>query len=85
LEGEAHSPRRPCPRRALRRHGEVRGEVLEGQATILADTTRVEALEARKYGLVYRVIRLSKEISHRLRRQPAPEEVTIEIIPSPEG
>ena len=65
--------------------GKVRGEVLEGQATILADKTRVKALEARKYGLVYRVIRLSKEISHRLRRQPAPEEVTIEIIPSPEG
>jgi PPOX class probable F420-dependent enzyme len=62
--------------------GKVRGGLLEGQATIVADTTRVKALEASKYGLVYRLIRLFKETSHRLRRQPPPQEVTIEIIPS---
>lgn len=61
--------------------GKVRGEMLEGRATILADTSRVQALEARKYRLVYRVIRLFKGVSHHLRRQPAPQEVTIEIAP----
>jgi PPOX class probable F420-dependent enzyme len=63
--------------------GKVRGELLEGRATILADPLRVQALEARKYGLVYRMTRLFKGISHRLGSQPALQEVTIEIVPVP--
>jgi PPOX class probable F420-dependent enzyme len=62
--------------------GNVRGEAVEGEATILADTSLVEELEARKYGLTYRVVRLFNEISRRLRRRPVPESVTIEIVPS---
>jgi hypothetical protein len=49
---------------------------------ILADTSLVEALEARKYGLVYRAIALFRTLSRRLRRQPAPESVTIKIVPT---
>jgi uncharacterized protein len=60
--------------------GKVRGEGREGQATILADPSRVQALEAGKYGFVYRMSRLFKAVNHRLRRRPAPEEVTIEIV-----
>lgn len=63
--------------------GKVRGEAFEGEATILADTSLVEALEARKYGLMYRVFRLYGAISRRLRRQPKPESVTIEIVLGP--
>jgi PPOX class probable F420-dependent enzyme len=61
--------------------GQVRGEAFEGEAMILADTSLVEALEARKYGLVYRAIALFRTLSRRLRRQPAPESVTIKIVP----
>jgi PPOX class probable F420-dependent enzyme len=63
--------------------GKVRGEALEGEATILADTSLVDALETRKYGLMYRVFRLFGAISRRLRRRPPSESVTIEIVPGP--
>jgi uncharacterized protein len=63
--------------------GKVRGEALEGRATILADHSRVQALETREYGFVFRLTRLFKAVSHTLRRRPAPEEVTIEIAPPP--
>ena len=63
--------------------GKVRGEAFEGEATILADTSLVEALEARKYGLIYRVISLIRALIRVLRRQPVPESVTIEIVPAP--
>jgi len=61
--------------------GKVRGEALEGVARIRTDTARVEALEARKYGLTYRLIGAFRAIARRVRRQPAPEAVTIEITP----
>jgi PPOX class probable F420-dependent enzyme len=63
--------------------GKVRGEAFHGEATILADTSLVEALEARKYGLIYRLIGLFRAISRGVRRQPMPESVTIEIVPPP--
>ena len=60
--------------------GKVHGEALDGEAAILGDTALVEELEARKYGLMYRLIRLFRVVSRTLRRQPAPESVTIEIV-----
>jgi uncharacterized protein len=62
--------------------GKVRGQAFDAEATILADTALVEALEARKYGLIYRVIGLFRAISRGLRRRPTPESVTIEIVPT---
>jgi len=44
----------------------------------------VEAREARKYGLIYRVISLFRAISRGLRRQPVPESITIEIVSAPD-
>jgi len=61
--------------------GKVRGEALEGVARIRTDTARVEALEARKYGLTYRLIGTFRAIARRLRREAPPESVTIEITP----
>jgi hypothetical protein len=63
--------------------GKVRGEAFDAEATILADTALVKALEVRKYGLIYRVIGLFRAISRGLRRRPTPESVTIEIVPAP--
>ena len=61
--------------------GKVRGEAREGVARIRVDTARVEALEARKYGLTYRLIGAFRAIARRLRREPGPESVTLEITP----
>lgn len=63
--------------------GKVRGKALDGEATVLADTSLVEALEVRKYGLMYRVFRLYATISRRLRRKPKSESVTIVIVSAP--
>jgi uncharacterized protein len=63
--------------------GKVRGEAFDAKATILADTSLVDTLEAHKYGLVYRTIGLFRAISRALRRRPTPESVTIEIVPTP--
>lgn len=61
--------------------GKVHGEAFEAEAAILADTSLVEELEARKYGLMYRLIHVFGVLSRTLRRQPVPESVTIEIVP----
>ena len=63
--------------------GKVRGEALEAEATVLSDTSLVDALETRKYGLMYQVFRLFGALSRRLRRRPPSESVTIEIVPGP--
>ena len=64
-------------------NGKVHGEVFDGEATILADTSRVQALEARKYGLVYRLFRRFNALNRRLRRKPDEESVTIAVVPAP--
>lgn len=61
-------------------NGNVHGETLHGQATLLADTARVQELEARKYGFVYRLIRGFTAVNRRLRRKPDVESVTIAIV-----
>lgn len=61
--------------------GKVRAEGVEGEARILADTALVEELEARKYGLMYRAVRVFSAIGRALRRKPTPKSVTIEIAP----
>lgn len=63
--------------------GKVRGEAFDGEAKLVADTSLVQALEARKYGLMYRVTHLVNAINRGLRRKPTPEAVTIEITPAP--
>ena len=62
-------------------NGKLHGETFDGIATIVADTARVQELEAHKYGLVYRVIRGLTALDRRLRRKPAVESVTIAIAP----
>lgn len=63
--------------------GKVRGETCEGEAAILADTSVMEELAARKYGMIYRAIGFLPRDSRALRRRSAPESVTIEIVPAP--
>lgn len=63
--------------------GKVRGETFDGEATIVTDTSLVQALEERKYGLMYRATHLVNAINRGLRRKPTPEAVTIEIAPAP--
>lgn len=64
-------------------NGKVHGEVFDGEATILTDTSRVQALEARKYGLVYRLFRRFNAMNRRLRRKPDEQSVTIAVVPAP--
>jgi len=61
--------------------GKVRGAALEGQATILADTTLVQGLLAGKYGFMYRVIRLFTALGRAVLRKPEQKSVTIAIVP----
>jgi hypothetical protein len=65
------------------RGGGCTGSVSTRQAAIVSDTTLVHALEACRYGLVYRPICLVNAISRGLRRRPAPESVTTEIAAAP--
>jgi uncharacterized protein len=62
--------------------GKVSGEALEAEAAILPDTSLVEELEVRKYGLTYRLIHVLGVLNRALRRQPVPDSVTIEIVPA---
>jgi PPOX class probable F420-dependent enzyme len=62
-------------------NGKTRGDTFDGFATIDADTARVQELEARKYGLMYRVIRGLTALNRWLRRKPAVESVAIAIAP----
>jgi len=63
-------------------NGKVHGETFAAEARILADTDRVQKLEARKYGLLYRIIRGLTALNRRLRRKPDVESVTIAIVPA---
>ena len=62
--------------------GKVHGEAFEAEATILAETALVEQLEARKYGLMYRLVHFFGLLGRMLRRRPVPESITIEIVPA---
>ncbi len=61
--------------------GKVHGDTFDGEATLLADTATVQALEARKYGLVYRLITGLTALNRWLRRKPDVESITIAITP----
>jgi uncharacterized protein len=63
-------------------NGKIHGETFGAEATILADTARVEELEARKYGLLYRIITGMTAVNRRVRRKPDVESVTIAIVPA---
>jgi PPOX class probable F420-dependent enzyme len=62
--------------------GKVRGAPLDGEATIIGDTTTVERLLPRKYWLAYRLIHGWDVVIRRLRRKPDAESVTIAIVPA---
>jgi PPOX class probable F420-dependent enzyme len=62
--------------------GKVRGEAVDGVARIVPETSLVERLEARKYGWMYHAARLFTATSRKLRRQPEPEAVMLEITPA---
>lgn len=64
-------------------NGKVHGDTFDGEATLLADTATVQALEKRKYGLVYRLITGLTALNRCLRRKPDVESVTIAIVPEP--
>jgi uncharacterized protein len=66
-------------------NGKVHGPSFAGEARILADTARVQQLEAEKYGVIYRVIRGLTALNRRLRRTPDLEAVTIAIAPAGEA
>jgi len=65
--------------------GKVHGATFDGDARILADTARVQELEAEKYGLIYRVFRGLTALNRWLRRKPDVEAVTIAIAPAAEA
>ncbi|MES1246363.1 MAG: PPOX class F420-dependent oxidoreductase [Actinomycetota bacterium] len=59
--------------------GKPLGDAVDGEAAILEETDRVEQLLARKYGLVYRVVRGFNALVRAVRRRPPVASVTIEI------
>ncbi len=60
--------------------GAVHGPSFEADAIVLADTTLVESLIRRKYGLVVQAVRILSATTRLLKRQPAPDSVTIAIV-----
>jgi PPOX class probable F420-dependent enzyme len=64
-------------------NGKVHGEAFDGEATVSADTAVVKALEARKYGLIYRLITGLTAINRWVLGKPDVESVTIAIVPAP--
>ena len=75
IRRDGHVRVAPCGAR-----GKVHGDAVEAEARILADTSLVETLEARKYGCMYRATGLLRALVGRLHRRPASEAVTIEIV-----
>ena len=75
IRRDGHVRVAPCDMR-----GNVRGEAVDGEAKILADTSCVERLEAEKYGCLYRMIGAARGVARRVRHEPPPESVTIEIV-----
>jgi hypothetical protein len=59
--------------------GKLRGTTIDGLATIVADTSHVEVLLARKYGLMYRALRGFNTLMRWVQRKPAAQSVTLAI------
>jgi uncharacterized protein len=76
IRRDGHIRIAPCNAR-----GALRGRPFDADATIDTDTTTVEALLARKYGLIYRAYIRFSSLTRTLRRQPTPRGVTIRIAP----
>ncbi len=77
IRRDAHVRIAPCSAR-----GVIRGEPVDGEATIETDTATVEQLLARKYGWQYRAYKRVGALMRKLGRQPTPTGVTIRITPS---
>jgi uncharacterized protein len=77
IRRDGHVRIAPCGAR-----GAVKGEPVDAEAAIEADTTVVEKLLARKYGWKYRTYMRFSALVRKLRRQPTPTGVTIRITPN---
>jgi PPOX class probable F420-dependent enzyme len=74
IRRDGHVRIAPCSAR-----GAIRGEPIEADATIVADTEPVEKLLARKYGWKYRAYKRLSALTRRLRSRPTPAGVTLRI------
>jgi uncharacterized protein len=77
IRRDGHVRIAPCSAR-----GAIRGEPVEAEATIEADTAIVEKLLARKYGWKYRAYTRFNALTRKLRGRPTPTGVTIRITPN---
>jgi PPOX class probable F420-dependent enzyme len=77
IRRDGHVRIAPCSAR-----GVIRGEPVDGEATIEPDTATVEELLARKYGWKYRAYKRFSALTRKVRRRPTPTGVTIRITPS---
>jgi PPOX class probable F420-dependent enzyme len=76
IRRDGHVRIAPCGAR-----GAIRGDPVDAEATIEADTATVEQLLARKYGWKYRAYMRFSALARKLRGKPAPAGVTIRITP----
>lgn len=63
--------------------GRIRGPVLDAEATVTPDAMLARQAIDRKYGWQARAYRAYLTLMSRLRRQPTPASVTLEIFPAP--
>jgi uncharacterized protein len=61
--------------------GKVRGEAVDGEATVILGTESVDRLLAQKYRLTYHVWRGVNSLIRLVRRRAPEESVTISIVP----
>jgi uncharacterized protein len=74
IRHDPHVTVAPCSFR-----GTPRGPAVDADATVAGGTEEVEALLTRKYGWTWRGYNLVMAAARRLRRQPRPDAVTIQI------
>jgi PPOX class probable F420-dependent enzyme len=65
--------------------GKIRGEAIDAEAEILADTALVQQLERRKYWFMSRVLGSIRGGIRWVRRRPTPPSVTLSITPTRGG
>jgi hypothetical protein len=77
IKRDSHVRIAPCTAR-----GKVRGDALDGAATIVPDPSQVEKLERTKYGWRMTAISTLTRLGRFVRRQPTPESVMLAIAPT---
>jgi uncharacterized protein len=76
IRHDPHVRLAPCSAR-----GRPHGDAVEADAAVIEETEKVEALLSKKYGWLWPAYNLLMAGTRRIRRQPAPRAVTIEITP----